>query len=170
MLRTASFLDTEITFLKGVGPERAKTLVSELNIRTFSDLLHHFPFRYIDRTKFYKIKEINQDMPFVQFRGKIVHAELMGANKGKRLVAEVKDETGSMELVWFKGIKWVAPKLKPGTEFIVFGKPALLAVPTPDHYFPLLYILGLQEKGDPVNLFNEGAMAGSLTMTSVRIG
>ncbi|MFI5163971.1 MAG: ATP-dependent DNA helicase RecG [Bacteroidia bacterium] len=125
MIRTASFLDTEITFLKGVGPERAATLTNELNIRTFYDLLNHFPFRYVDRTKFYKIKEINQDLPFVQFKGKIVNAEIVGAHKGKRLVAEISDETGSIELVWFKGIKWIAPKLKPNTEFIVFGKPTI---------------------------------------------
>jgi ATP-dependent DNA helicase RecG len=125
MLRPATFLDTEITFLKGVGPERAKTLANELNIRTFSDLLTHFPFRYIDRTKFYSIKEITGEMPFVQFKGKVVNAEIKGTAKGKRLVAEVNDGTGVMELVWFKGIKWVAPKLKPGTEFIVFGKPSL---------------------------------------------
>ena len=119
------FLSTEIKFLKGVGPERAATLAKELGVRMFGDLLNHFPFRYVDRTKFYLIKEINADMPFVQFKGKIVSAEIVGAQKIKRLVAEVKDETGRIELVWFKGIKWVAPKLKPGTEFIVFGKPTL---------------------------------------------
>ena len=122
---TDSFLSTDIKFLKGVGPERAGVLTSELNIRTFGDLLNHFPFRYVDRTKFYRIKEINADMPFVQFIGKIVNAEIVGAQKGKRLVAQVSDETGSVDLVWFKGIKWIAPKLKPNVEFIVFGKPSL---------------------------------------------
>lgn len=125
MLRTSSFLDTEITFLKGVGPERARTLTNELNIRTFLDLLTHFPFRYIDRTKFYSIKEVNGEMPFVQFKAKIISAEIVGAKKGKRLVALVSDGTGSMELVWFKGIKWVAPKLQLDAEFILFGKPSI---------------------------------------------
>ena len=125
MLPASSFLDTEITFLKGVGPERSKTLSSALNIRTFGDLLTHFPFRYVDRTKFYSIREISPEMPFVQFKGKIVSAGIKGEKRGMRLVAQVKDETGTMELVWFKGIKWIAPKLKPGTEFIVFGKPQL---------------------------------------------
>src|ERR1035437_4394998 len=120
-----SFLSTDIKFLKGVGPERANALSNELNIRTFSDLLNHFPFRYVDRTKFYKIKEIHPDMPFVQLKGKIRSAEIVGAQKGKRLVAEISDETGSIELVWFSGIKWIAPKLKPNTEFIVFGKPTV---------------------------------------------
>ena len=119
------FLDTEITFLKGVGPERAGVLIKELNIRTFGDLLQHFPFRYIDRTKIYKIKEITADLPYVQLRGKIASAEFAGDQRKKRLVAELEDETGSIELVWFQGIKWVAPKLKIGTEFIVFGKPSL---------------------------------------------
>ena len=119
------FLETEITFLKGVGPERAATFAKELNIRTFGDLLQHFPFRYIDRTRIYKVKEITADLPFVQLKGKITGAQLVGAQKGKRLVAEFTDETGSIELVWFSGIKWISPKLKPGSEFIVFGKPTL---------------------------------------------
>src|SRR5690349_4608761 len=112
MLRSGSFLETEITFLKGVGPDRAKTLMNELNIRTFSDMLNHFPFRYVDRTRFYSIKDIHAEMPFVQFKGNVVSVELLGANKGKRLVASVSDGTGKTELVWFKGIKWVVPKLK----------------------------------------------------------
>ena len=118
-----SFLDTPIKFLKGVGPEREKLLKAELNIQTFGDLLHHFPFRYVDRTKFYKVKELNIDLPYVQLRGKIRSVQVISTGK-KRLVAEFADETGAIELVWFQGIKWIAPKLKPGTEFIVFGKPA----------------------------------------------
>lgn len=124
-MTAVDFINTPIKFLKGVGPERAMALANELNIQTFSDLLNHFPFRYVDRTKFYKIKEINNEMSFVQFKGKIVNAKIVGAQKGKRLVAEVSDETGNVELVWFKGIKWVAPKLKPDVEFIVFGKPSI---------------------------------------------
>ncbi|MBI4932097.1 MAG: DUF559 domain-containing protein [Bacteroidetes bacterium] len=118
-----SFLNTPIKFLKGVGPEREKLLKAELNIQTFGDLLHHFPFRYVDRTKFYKVKELNTDLPFVQLHGKIKSAEVISTGK-KRLVAKLADDTGVIELVWFQGIKWIAPKLKPGAEFIVFGKPA----------------------------------------------
>lgn len=117
-----SFLNTPIKFLKGVGPEREKLLKAELNIQTFGDLLYHFPFRYVDRTKFYKIKELNVDLPHVQLRGKIKSAELISAGN-KRLVAKFSDETGTIELVWFQGMKWIAPKLKSGAEFIVFGKP-----------------------------------------------
>ena len=117
-----SFLNTPIKFLKGVGPEREKLLKAELNIQTFGDLLHHFPFRYVDRTKFYKIKELNADLPFVQLRGKISSTQNITTGK-KRLVANFSDETGTIELVWFQGMKWILPKLKAGTEFIVFGKP-----------------------------------------------
>ncbi len=117
-----SFLNTQIKFLKGVGPEREKLLQAELNIQTFGDLLHHFPFRYVDRTKFYKVKELNADLPFVQLRGKITSTQVISTGK-KRLVAEFADETGTIELVWFQGMKWILPKLKVGTEFIVFGKP-----------------------------------------------
>lgn len=120
--RNIAFLETPIKFLKGVGADREKLLAAELNIHTFQDLLSHFPFRYVDRTKFYKVKELNADLPFVQLRGKIVNAEIISKGK-KRLVAEFADETGTMELVWFQGIKWIAPKLKPDAEFIVFGKP-----------------------------------------------
>ncbi len=117
-----SFLNTQIKFLKGVGPEREKLLQAELNIQTFGDLLHHFPFRYVDRTKFYKVKELNADLPFVQLRGKIASTQVISTGK-KRLVAEFADETGTIELVWFQGMKWILPKLKVGAEFVVFGKP-----------------------------------------------
>ncbi len=117
-----SFLNTPIKFLKGVGPEREKLLQAELNIQTFGDLLHHFPFRYVDRTKFYKVKELNADLPFVQLRGKIASTQVISTGK-KRLVAEFADETGTIELVWFQGMKWILPKLKVGAEFVVFGKP-----------------------------------------------
>lgn len=117
------FLSTPIKFLKGVGPEREKILKSELNVSTFGDLLNHFPFRYIDRTKFYKVKELNEALPYVQLRGKIKNVQLI--TKGKRRLAAVfEDEEGKkMELVWFQGLRWIQPKLQPNAEYIVFGKP-----------------------------------------------
>ena len=120
-----NFLDTPIEYLKGVGPQRSELLKKELNIFTFNDLLTFYPFRYVDRTKFYKVKEINVDLPYVQLRGKINDVEMIGKNRGKRLVAYFGDETGTIELVWFQGIKWITEKLKPNTEFIVFGKPTV---------------------------------------------
>lgn len=118
----SSFLNTPIKFLKGVGPEREKLLKAELNIQTFGDLLHHFPFRYVDRTKFYKVRELNSNLQYVQLRGKIISTEVISKGK-RRLVARLADETGTMELVWFQGIKWILPKLKKENEYIVFGKP-----------------------------------------------
>lgn len=120
-----NFSDTEITFLKGVGPERASVLAKELGIRTFGELLQHYPFRYVDRTRIYKIREITADLPYVQVKGTIRNVEMAGDLRKKRLVAQLEDDTGTLELVWFQGVKWIAPKIKPGTEFIAFGKPSL---------------------------------------------
>ncbi|MFH1004386.1 MAG: ATP-dependent DNA helicase RecG [Bacteroidota bacterium] len=118
------FLSTPIEFLKGVGPDRAKILKSEINIHTFGDLLTYYPFRYIDRTKFYKIKEVKEELPFVQLRGKLSNVEIT-KGKSKRLVAEFEDDTGTIILVWFQGIKWIIPHLKADVEYIVFGKPTM---------------------------------------------
>lgn len=117
------FFDTPIEFLKGVGPQRASLLQKELNIFTFGDLLQHFPFRHEDRTKFYAIREVNEQMPFVQVKGKITRMGMAGNGYKKRLVATLKDETGELELVWFQGINWTLEKIKTGTEYVVFGKP-----------------------------------------------
>ena len=118
-------LDTCIEFLKGVGPQRAEMLKSEVQIFTFNDLLHHFPFRYVDRSQFFSISEIQGDMPAIQIIGKIGKVSEAGVGRKKRLNAEFYDENGSMDLVWFKGIKWVKPMLKPGLDVVVFGKPTL---------------------------------------------
>src|SRR5687767_9807322 len=117
------FFDTPIEFLKGVGPQRAALLNKELNIFTFGDLIQHYPFRYEDRSRFYSIREMNEDMPFVQIKGKILKKELLGSGFKKRLVANFSDGAGEMELIWFQGINWVNEKIKPGIEYVVFGKP-----------------------------------------------
>jgi ATP-dependent DNA helicase RecG len=119
----SSFFDTKIEFLKGVGPQRAALLNKELNIFTFGDLIQHYPFRYEDRTKFYKAREANESMPFIQLKGKILRFEMIGGPRAKRLVGYFADDSGELELVWFQGIKWTLEKLKPGVEYIVFGKP-----------------------------------------------
>ncbi len=125
MNRSTSFLDNPIEYLKGVGPQRSELLKKELNIFTFRDLLYFYPFRYVDRTRFYKIKEVNVDMPYIQLCGKISDVQILGEKRRQRMVVELKDETGTIELVWFQGIKWVSKKLKAGTEYIVFGKPTI---------------------------------------------
>jgi ATP-dependent DNA helicase RecG len=114
---------TSIEYLKGVGTARAEVLKKELGIKTLEDLLQHFPFRHIDRTRFYKIKDIQQDLPYVQVIARITHKELLGEKHTKRLVAQVQDDTGVMELVWFQGIKWVEKNLMVGKAYILFGKP-----------------------------------------------
>jgi ATP-dependent DNA helicase RecG len=123
---SSNFLNTPIEYLKGVGPQKADILKKELNIFTYEHLLTYYPFRYVDRTKFYKINEINADLPYVQLRGKIVSTETVGVKRAKRFVAKFTDGTGMLELVWFQGIKWIEEKIKPNTiiEYVVFGKPS----------------------------------------------
>ncbi|MDX1628120.1 MAG: ATP-dependent DNA helicase RecG [Fulvivirga sp.] len=117
------FFDTKIEFLKGVGPQKAALLNKELNIFTYGDLLQHYPFRYEDRTKFHPINTVNASMPYVQIKGKLRKAEMVGPPRKRRLVAYLHDDTGEMELVWFKGAQWIIKKLQPGVDYIVFGKP-----------------------------------------------
>jgi ATP-dependent DNA helicase RecG len=120
----AGFFDTPIEFLKGVGPQRAMLFNKELNIFTFGDFIQHYPFRYEDRTTFYKINELNDEQPYVQIKAFIKRRELVGEGFKKRLVVYVADNTGEIELVWFQGINWINEKLKPGVEYVVFGKPS----------------------------------------------
>ena len=119
------FLESNITYLRGVGPKRAELLGKELNINTFKDLLYYFPYKYIDRTRFYKISELDQDLQFVQIKGVIKGYYTEGRGSGRRLVADFADETGTIKLVWFKGLKWVTGSFPAGNEFIIFGKPGV---------------------------------------------
>ncbi len=120
-----NFLNTPIEYLKSVGPARADLLKRELNIFKYGDLLTYFPFRYVDRTKFYKIKDVQGDLNYVQLRGRISHTEMVGVKRAQRFVATFVDDTGRLELVWFQGAKWISEKLKPHltNEYVVFGKP-----------------------------------------------
>jgi ATP-dependent DNA helicase RecG len=120
-----STLDTTIEFLKGVGPKRAELFQKELGIFTYEDLLNFYPFRYIDRTRFYKINELDPELPYVQILGRITSKEQIGEKHKKRLVARLTDETGSIELVWFQSLKWVDENVTKGKVYIVFGKPTV---------------------------------------------
>ena len=120
-----SSLNDSIQFIQGVGPKRAEILTSELNISTIEDMLYYFPFKYIDRTKFYKISELNADLPYIQIRGKILEFNVVGIGKSKRLTARFYDETGGIELVWFKGLTWITKSYKTNVEYVIFGKPNL---------------------------------------------
>ena len=118
-------LDSPIEFLKGVGPQRAETLQSELNIYRYRDLLELYPFRYIDKTCFHTISELQADLADIQIKGKIIRVKEEGVARKKRLKAIFEDETSSMELVWFKAVSWVKKSLKVGEDLVIFGKPTL---------------------------------------------
>jgi ATP-dependent DNA helicase RecG len=111
-----------ITYLKGVGPERGEALTKEAGVDTVWDLLNYFPFRYIDRSKFDQIRTLTGQEGNVQLKGVIKGVKLSGVRRSKRLTAIFSDGSGSMELIWFKGINWIQNKLTPGKEYIVYGK------------------------------------------------
>jgi ATP-dependent DNA helicase RecG len=114
-----------VEFLKGVGPKRADLLRKELNIHNFGDILSYYPFRYIDRSKFYRISEIEPELAYIQVRGTIHNLQVIGEKRGRRMTALLCDPTGELDLVWFQGFKWIKDSLHPGTEYVVFGKPAV---------------------------------------------
>lgn len=116
-------LKTPIEYLKGVGPAKADLLKTELGIFTFGDLLTTFPFRYIDRSRFYTIAELDSTAAEVQLLGKITSLREVGGPRKNRLVAKFEDQTGSIELVWFKGAKWISRSLETGVDYVLFGKP-----------------------------------------------
>lgn len=119
----SDFLQQEIKFLTGVGPKRAELLNKELKIFTFEDLLYYFPYKYIDRSKFYQIRDLNPELPHIQLKGKIIGFEQIGGGRKKRLVAYFTDGTGTIELVWFRGLSYIQKSLALNKEYIVFGKP-----------------------------------------------
>lgn len=119
---TSHILSSPIEYLKGVGPQRADLLKKELNIFTFKDLLEHFPYRHVDKTKVSQIREVNPQMDYVQVAGKMVDLQVVGDKRAKRLVAQIRDQTGMMELVWFQGVNWIQKSLQPGLSYLVYGK------------------------------------------------
>ncbi len=118
-------LSTPIEYLKGVGSQRAEILKKDLGISTYENLLYYYPFRYIDRTRFYKIRELDPELPAIQIIGRVISKELVGEKNTKRFVARLKDETGVMELVWFQGIRWIEKMIEVGSVYIIFGKPTV---------------------------------------------
>ena len=114
--------NTPISYLKGVGPSRADLLKKELGIRTFGDLLNFFPHRYLDRTQFFKIGKLQQNSAEIQIVGRITSIKSVQQKRGSRLVATFVDDTGTMELVWFRGAKWIKESLKVNVPYVIFGK------------------------------------------------
>ena len=121
----ADILQTPIEFLKGVGEKRGAVLRKEFNIQNFNDLLYYFPYRHIDKSHVYHVSDIVNDGGYILLRGKIQNVRIVGQMRAQRLTAIFSDETGSIELVWFNGIRWVQDVLKSRTEFVIFGKPTL---------------------------------------------
>jgi ATP-dependent DNA helicase RecG len=119
------YLQQDIQFLQGVGPKRAELLRQELTINTIEDLLTYYPYRYVDRSRFYKISEVTSDMPFIQIKGKIQGYASIGKGRGKRLVGDFTDGSGRLELVWFRGGKWIPENYPVGKELVVFGRPSV---------------------------------------------
>lgn len=123
-MATKNFLYQDITYLKGVGPARAKLLMSELGIKDVRDLLYTFPYKYIDRTVVHRVADIHEGMPYVQLRGKILSYEMEGTGRKLRLKALFSDGTGCVEFVWFNAFKHIEATHKPGHEYVVLGKPS----------------------------------------------
>lgn len=119
----SSKLENNIEFLKGVGPKRAEILQKELNVFTWSDLIHHFPYRYVDKSKFYRIDEINEATQYIQIKGRLDSLRLVGAGRKMRLTGSFSDESGTIDLVWFAKTDWIQKYLKVGVEYVVYGKP-----------------------------------------------
>lgn len=118
-----AFFETRIEYLKGVGPARAALLNTELGIFTYADLVQHYPFRYEDRTRFHEIKELAEEMPAAQLKGRLRFWEVVGEGPKTRLVGTFTDGTGTMDLVWFQGISWLEKNLRRDGEYVVYGKP-----------------------------------------------
>ncbi|MCF1192343.1 ATP-dependent DNA helicase RecG [Mangrovimonas sp. AS39] len=132
----SSNLQTPIDYLKGVGPNRAELLRKELGIHTYQDLINLFPNRYLDRTQYYKIGQLQRNSSEVQVIGKIIGFKEVAQKRGKRLVATFQDDTGTMELVWFRGQKWIRDSLKTNQAYVIFGKTnwynGIFSMPHPD--------------------------------------
>ena len=146
-----TLLQTPIAYLKGVGPNRADSLQSELGIHVYQDLLNLFPNRYIDKTQYYKIGQLQKTSADVQIIGKLIHIKTVEQKKGTRLVARFQDDTGEMELVWFRGQKWIRENLKLNTPYVIFGKcnvfNNIFSMPHPE-----MELLSEHEKGLKVHM------------------
>jgi ATP-dependent DNA helicase RecG len=121
----SNFFQTKLEYLRGVGLQRAQLLGKELGLFTYGDLIQRYPFRYLDRTQFYNIVDLHDDLPYVQVKGILRGREVIGEGPKKRMVAKVGDASGELELVWFKGVNYLEKVIKNHQEYIVFGKPTM---------------------------------------------
>lgn len=168
----SDFWEKPITYIKGIGPQKAELLQKELEIFNAGDLLQHYPFRYIDRSKIYLCREISSDLAYVQLSGKITNFRELGEKRAKRLVADFYDTSGKIELVWFRGIQWVSKNIIPGKEYIVFGKPQLFNghfnIPHPEIEDPELFKIQLVRGVQPVYPTTEKLKARGLESRAIQ--
>lgn len=148
-----SLLDKKVEFLKGVGPKKATVLAKELNIFTLNDLLQHYPYRYIDKSRIHKVSEINDETVFYQLVGTIENMQAHGGQRTSRITAWISDESGRLELVWFKGLSWVKTRFIAGKKYVIFGKATLfngrynIVHPEVEDYNPEDFTLGESLQG-----------------------
>lgn len=148
-----SLLDKKVEFLKGVGPKKATVLFKELNIFILNDLLQHYPYRYIDKSRIHKVSEINDETVFYQLVGTIENMQAHGGQRTSRITAWISDESGRLELVWFKGLSWVKTRFLAGRKYVIFGKATLfngrynIVHPEVEDYNPEDFILGESLQG-----------------------
>ena len=162
-----NLFQTPIDYLKGVGPNRADLLKKELGIYTFQDLVNLFPNRYLDRTQFYKIDQLQRTSADVQIIGKLTNIKTVAQKRGKRLVANFQDNSGKMELVWFKGHKWIRENLKLNVAYVVFGKTnwfnGVFSMPHPEMELLTEYEKNLRPVMQPVYPSTEKLIARGLS-------
>ena len=167
-----TFLQTPIDYLKGVGPNRSKLFKKELKIFTYQDLLSFFPYRYVDKTKYYKIDEINNTKSEIQLIGKIVDLYESGSPRKRRLIAKVKDDTGFIELVWFKSHKWIKESLILHKNYIIYGKPnifnGIYNIPHPELELYKKEDLKYRSSLDPVYPSTENLIKRGITNKVIR--
>lgn len=161
----------DVKYLTGVGPARAALLKGELQLSTLHDLLYYFPYKYIDRSRIFQIREVDGTMPYIQLKGKILSFEQIGEGRKQRLVAHFSDGTGVADLVWFSGIKYTLDRYRPGVEYVVFGKPTIFGgrVNVAHPEIDLEANLNLQEMGmQPYYNTTERMKKAGLNSTAIR--
>ena len=167
-----TFLHTPIDYLKGVGPNRSKLFKKELKIFTYQDLLSFFPYRYVDKTKYHKIDEVSNTKSEIQIIGKIVDLYESGSPRKRRLIAKVKDDTGFIELVWFKSHKWIKENLTLNKNYIIYGKPnmfnGIYNIPHPELELYKKESLKYRSSLDPVYPSTENLIKRGITNKAIR--
>ncbi|MDE6247942.1 MAG: ATP-dependent DNA helicase RecG [Muribaculaceae bacterium] len=167
------FLDTSVKFLKGIGEAKGKLLAEQLDIHTFRDMIEYYPFRYIDRSKIYRISELEGEMPIIQICGHFLHLNIEGEGAKRRLVGAFTDGSRVMEVIWFAGIKVIKEMIKPMTQYIIFGKPTLfrntwsMAHPEIDVYDPALPPAGVQGVYNMTDIIRKRGIGQRLFRTAI---